>query len=210
MFVADHCSLLINVRCWSIFVADHCSVLIIVSCWSFSLLINVRCWLIFVADHCSVLIIVSCWSLFVADQCSLLINVRCRLMLVADHCLLISWVSLNPWIYFLIKMRKSNESSLMVTPHTRHKIYEEVTRVTSHSYRIFQLSRVPSKSKAKYQSVTWLISYFSVLMSTLPEHNRFYLASVVSTWFNNFHENSWSYCHLFFIFGGPNYDCNVW
>ena len=162
MFVADRSSLLIIVRCWSLLVADH-----------------FRCWSMFVADWSSLLIIVRCWSLLVADHCSLLINVRCRSMLVADHCLLISWVTLNLWIYFLIKMRKSNESSLMVTPHTRHKIYEEVTRVTSHSYRIFQLSRVPSKSKAKYQSVTWLISYFSVLLSTLPEHNRFYLAPVV-------------------------------
>ena len=70
--------------------------------------------------------------------------------------------------------------------------------MTSRTDRIFLLSRVPLKSRVKYQSVTSLSSYLSVLFSTLPEHNSYYSASVVSTRFNNFHANSWSY----FIFGG--------
>ena len=74
--------------------------------------------------------------------------------------------------------------------------------------RIFKLSRVPLKSRAKYQFVTQLISYLSVLLSTVSEHNGYYSASVVSTLFNNFHANSWSYCPLFFIFGGSNCDGN--
>ena len=55
--------------------------------------------------------------------------------------------------------------------------------MTSHTDRIFLLSRVPLKSRAKYQSVTSLSSYLSVLLSTLPEHNSYYSASVVSTQF---------------------------
>ena len=81
--------------------------------------------------------------------------------------------------------------------------------MTSHTDRIFLLSRVPLKSKSRYQSVTSLSSYLSVLLSTLPEHNSYYSASMVSTRFNNFHANSWSYCPSFFIFGGSNCDGNV-
>ena len=69
--------------------------------------------------------------------------------------------------------------------------------MTSHTDRIFLLSRVPLKSRAKYQSVTSLSSYLSVLLSTLPEHNSYYSASVVSTLFNNFHATSRSYCLCF-------------
>ena len=53
--------------------------------------------------------------------------------------------------------------------------------MTSHTDRIFLLSRVPLKSRAKYQYVTSLSSYLSALLSTLPEHNSYYSASVVST-----------------------------
>ena len=81
--------------------------------------------------------------------------------------------------------------------------------MTSHTDRNFLLSRVPLKSRAKYQFVTSLISYLSVLLSTLSQHNSYYSASVVSTLLNNFHVNSWSYCPLFFIFGGSNCDSNV-
>ena len=81
--------------------------------------------------------------------------------------------------------------------------------MTSHTDRIFLLSRVPLKSRAKYQSVTSLISSLSALFTTFPEHNSYYSASVVSTRFNNFHANSWSYCPLFFIFGGSNCNGNV-
>ena len=63
--------------------------------------------------------------------------------------------------------------------------------MTSHTDRIFLPLR------AKYQSVTSLSSYLSVLLSTLPEHNSYNSASVVSTRFNNFHANSLSYCPLF-------------
>ena len=86
---------------------------------------------------------------------------------------------------------------------------QKATRVTSHTDRIFLLSRVPLKSRAKYQFVTLLISYLSVSLSTLPEHNSYCSASVVSTRFNNFHANNWSYCPLFLIFGGSNCDGNV-
>ena len=72
--------------------------------------------------------------------------------------------------------------------------------MTSHTDRIFLLSRVPFTS---------LISYLSVLLSTLSEHNSNYSASVVSTLFNNFRVNSWSYCPLFLIFGGSYCDGNV-
>ena len=81
--------------------------------------------------------------------------------------------------------------------------------MTSHTDRIFVLSRVPFKSRAKYQSVTSLSNYLSILLSTLPEHKSYYSASVVSTRFNNFHANSWSFCLLFMIFGGSNCDVNV-
>ena len=59
--------------------------------------------------------------------------------------------------------------------------------MTSHTDRIFLLSRVPLKFRAQYQFVTSLISYLSVLLSTLSQHNSYYSASVVSTLFNNFH-----------------------
>ena len=80
--------------------------------------------------------------------------------------------------------------------------------MTSLTDRIFLLSRVPLKSRAKYQFVTSLISYLSVLLSTLSEHKNYYSSSVVSTLFNNFHTNNWSYCPLFLIFGS-NCDGNV-
>ena len=53
---------------------------------------------------------------------------------------------------------------------TRGYLTEEAIPVTSHTNRIVLLSRVSLKSWAKYQSVTLLISYLSVLLSTLPEH----------------------------------------
>ena len=81
--------------------------------------------------------------------------------------------------------------------------------MTSHTGRNFLLTRVPLKSRTKYQFVTSLISYLSVLLSTYPEHISYYSASIVSTLFNNFHANGWSYCTFFFIFGGSNCDGNV-
>ena len=74
----------------------------------------------------------------------------------------------------------------------------------SHTDRIFLLSRIPLKSRAKYQSVTSLSSFLSVLLSQLSEHNSYNSASMVSTQFNNLHVNSPSYCLLFFIFSGSN------
>ena len=76
---------------------------------------------------------------------------------------------------------------------------QEFTRVTSQTGRIFLISRVPLKSKAKYQSVTSQISYLSVSLSTLPEHNSYCSASLVSTRFNNFHANNKSYCPVFHL-----------
>ena len=81
--------------------------------------------------------------------------------------------------------------------------------MTSHTDRSFLLSQVPLKSRAKYKFVTLLISYLSVLLSKLSEHNSYFSSSVVSTLFNNFHANNWSYCPLFLIFGGSNCDGNV-
>ena len=82
--------------------------------------------------------------------------------------------------------------------------------MTSHTDRIFLLSRVPLKVRAKYQFVTLLISYLSVLLSKqLSEHNSYFSSSMVSTLFNNFHANNWSFFPLFFIFGGSNCDGNV-
>ena len=80
--------------------------------------------------------------------------------------------------------------------------------MTSHTDRIFLLSQVPLKSRAKYQFVTLLISYLSVLLSKLSEQNSYFSSSVVSL-LNNFHANNWSYCPLFLVIGGSNCDGRV-
>ena len=51
--------------------------------------------------------------------------------------------------------------------------------MTSHTDRIFLLSRVPLKSRAKYQFVPLLNSYLSFLLSKLSEHNSYFSSSLV-------------------------------
>ena len=53
--------------------------------------------------------------------------------------------------------------------------------MTSHTDRIFLPSRIPLKSRAKYQFVTSLISYLSVLLSKLSEHNCNWFLNCLTT-----------------------------